>query len=725
MKPRSIPISRRRRTSVTLAALTAAALTSGLLVAAGATAGPDRDRAEGEAELKRYAQPGTTKLVVVHARNQAQRSAIVDLGVDATSKVTPRGLEVILHGAKDARALRDAGFTWSVKVADLGKEVRANRRQDARYARTVQSSALPSGQTSYRYLADFNREMTALAKRYPTLVKPLTLPRRSVDGRLVRGIEITTQARKIADGKPVFLMMGTHHAREWPTGEHTLEYAYDLLQNYRSGDDRRAERIVTDTRTILIPVVNPDGFVVSRTADPLGNFSQFDYEMKRKHCGVSENTPERFLGGTCADNPAGRLSGTDLNRNYPGFWGGPGASPTWSSDTYRGDAPGDAPEVDNIRRLVSGRQVTTLISNHTYSNLILRPPAIAATGAAPDEPVYKALGDRMAAVNGYTSQASFQLYDTSGSTEDWSYWNTGGLGFTFEIGPNAFHPPFRNGVVAEYMGLEPAAGAGNGGNREAFYRASMATLDSSLHSRIVGTAPKGHRLEIGKRFISATSPVIDAEGNEGAQQYYEDVLTSRLRPDGGRFEWAVNPSTRPLVAGRYGREAEAPPQEEITLTNPDGVPPVDESEETTFTVEGLPEHDNGTATVEVEWPDGGDPVGIDWDVFVYDSEGNEVAVAASLDNPEEAVLVDPAPGEYTVLVNNYAGGTSEYDWSGTVTFDGPTPPAYTGLKEAWVLTCTDLRTGRIEGTREVVVDRGRVARVGQICNQPRARSLSR
>ena len=47
-----------------------------------------------------------------------------------------------------------------------------------------------------------------------------------------------------------------------------------------------------------------------------------------------------YRSGTCADNPAGRLRGTDLNRNYPGFWGGGGASTSWSSDTYRGDGPG-------------------------------------------------------------------------------------------------------------------------------------------------------------------------------------------------------------------------------------------------------------------------------------------------------------------------------------------------------------------------------------------------
>ena len=65
----------------------------------------------------------------------------------------------------------------------------------------------------------------------------------------------------------------------------------------------------------------------------------------------------------------------------------------------------------------------------------------------------------MTEANGYANWASFQLYDTSGSVEDWSYWNTGGLGFTFEIGPDEFHPPFQNGVVAEYLGLPPADGA--------------------------------------------------------------------------------------------------------------------------------------------------------------------------------------------------------------------------------------------------------------------------
>ena len=42
----------------------------------------------------------------------------------------------------------------------------------------------------------------------------------------------------------------------------------------------------------------------------------------------------------------------------------------------------------------------------------------------------------MAAQNGYSNWKGYQLYDTTGTTEDWSYFTTGGFGFTFEIGCN-------------------------------------------------------------------------------------------------------------------------------------------------------------------------------------------------------------------------------------------------------------------------------------------------
>src|SRR3712207_8786021 len=43
----------------------------------------------------------------------------------------------------------------------------------------------------------------------------------------------------------------------------------------------------------------------------------------------------------------------------------------------------------NVRALVSQRHVTTLIINHTFSNLVLRPPGVRAQGPPADEPVYR------------------------------------------------------------------------------------------------------------------------------------------------------------------------------------------------------------------------------------------------------------------------------------------------------------------------------------------------
>ena len=164
--------------------------------------------------------------------------------------------------------------------------------------------------------------MRELHQRFPHTTRLLTLKHRTVEGREVHGIEITTGAANIADGKPVFLLMGAHHAREWPTGENAIEYAYDLLQNFRRpAGDPRAERIVRATRTIVVPIINPDGFAISRSAERLGDFSVFDYEMKRKNCSISEHTPRQYRRGPCDDNQAGRLPRHRPQPQLPGILG--------------------------------------------------------------------------------------------------------------------------------------------------------------------------------------------------------------------------------------------------------------------------------------------------------------------------------------------------------------------------------------------------------------------
>jgi len=667
-------------------------------------------------------QVGKTQIVSVSTPTRADKRRLQTLGLDLTESGDADSIEVVLYGEQDAQKLQKAKFRYTVRVADLAKRVQAQRRADRRYAAAqAGGSALPSGRTTYRHLADYELELKLLAGKYPKLVRPITLNHKTHEGRDVVGIEIATHPYNLNDGKPIFANMGTHHAREWPAAEHTLEWAYDLLTNY--GKQARTTRLVRATRNIVIPVVNPDGFNISREAPdfpPETEFGQFSYEMKRKNC-----WPNPEATGPCNNSTAGRLLGVDPNRNYGAFWGGSGASVDPLDDTFRGTGPFSEPETQNIRELQSTRTITNLITNHTFSNLVLRPPGVVDVGAPLEEPLLKDLGARMTSHNGYTNIPGYGLYDTTGSTEDWTFWAAGSLGYTFEIGDVDFHPPYEVGVVNEYLGLGDAAGAGLGGNREAYYEMLKSTADARDHSLITGKAPKGWTLRIHKSFMTSTSPVWQNDfGTEvGPAQLFPDVLDYRYASKGGRFEWNVNPSTRPVVAGRDGRDPVAPKQDDITFANPAGIPAENtegnyadgEFEAIPFTVLGPPDADNGRMTVHIEW---GNPE-TDWDLYVVNADTGEVVTQSASfgDTTEDAVLVDPPPGNYIAHVVNFDqvdGAPAPDDWTnGHVTFLSPTP-RHEDAKEAWQLTCED-KKGKVRVTRNVVVDRGDRVNVGNVC----------
>ncbi|QFZ18348.1 M14 family zinc carboxypeptidase [Saccharothrix syringae] len=657
------------------------------------------------------------EVVRVETPRQEDKDTLLGLDLDLTEKGDATGVEVVLAGDADRETLRRSGLKSTTVDADLSRTSREAAERDRAYTARGRASGLPSRRTSYRHLYEYEYELKELARGNPRLVRAFTLAEPTNEGRDVVAVEIAEDVDNAADGKPVNVLMGVHHAREWPAGEHAVEWAHELVNGYHRDNSIRS--LVARTRNIVVPIVNADGFSISREAEPKGDFTRFDYEMKRKNC-RADDSPPQLRTGVCKANPGGSARGTDPNRNYAGFWGGAGAGLTWGSETFRGSAPFSEPETRNIRDLVSKRAVTNLITLHTYGNLVLRPPGVADVRAPLEEPVVKALGDRMASRNGYDSIPSWGLYDTTGTTEDWSYWATGGFGFTFEINTAGFHPPYEDAVVAEYVGAPPAAGAGKGGNRAAFLDMLANAADPAAHATLVGTAPKGYRLKVHKTFQTPTSPVRQPDGTTTPPIQVTDTVESTYSSTGGRFTWSVNPSTRPYVAGRYGRDPLAPPQAAIALPNPPGVPaentrfpgnPVAES--IPFTVQGVPAVDNGRFDVSVSWTS----TSTDWDLYVLDAAGQVVTQsAAGGTNSERATLLDPPAGQYTAVLVNYdqVDPANPDDWAaGRVEFSSPVPPTY-GVKEAYTLTCTD-RQGRLVGLTDVFVDRGQTVDVGDVC----------
>ena len=627
------------------------------------------------------------------------------VGLDITEHAGRDYIEVVLHTAADRDALRAAGFAWTVSIADLDQRAADNLAADLRYAAAVQRSPLPSGNDSYRTLADYNADMRRLARNHPKIARRFALQRTSVEGRKIWALEIGRNIRGRRDGRPVFLMLGLHHAREWPSGESSIEFAFDLIKGY--GENKRTTHLLRKSRVIIVPVVNVDGFRESindglidlREADGGGSgaiLGSPSNAYKRKNCRIVDG--ERQPAGACTPykSNGGNGIGVDLNRNYGAFWGGPGASAEPADPTYHGPARFSEPETRAVRHLVRHRHVTTLITNHTFSNLVLRPNGVnpqtigpdgLPVGAAADEAAMRRLGKRMTNQNGYANQHGWELYDTTGTTEDWSYNGTGGYGYTFEIGDKEFHPPYQQ-VVGQYLGRGEYAGKGN---REAYFIALKNTVNAEHHAVLAGNAPAGARLVLRR---TGAMPTWDGS--------FRDVVKTGMRVGrDGRYRWHVNPSTRPLVQKRAYQVLDDKPQDSQTYQ--DTTPP-NMSTDKIFTVS----EDADLLDIKLDWLT---PDDLDLTVLRKQSDGSFKKVASSagfVNEKEHAVVKNPRKGQvYKLRVINYASGTPQ--WTLTAALFNATTEFKARLFELWTMRCRV--GGEARQSKSVYVERGHSAKV--------------
>ncbi|HKP18474.1 MAG TPA: M14 family zinc carboxypeptidase [Gaiellaceae bacterium] len=650
------------------------------------------------------AEPFPVQLVRVNVASQADRDRLTTLGLDLTEHGGPQYVEAVLHSAADAAVLAAGRFTWTVTIRDLGiRQIENNKISDAYAAATV-TSPLPSGRDTYRTLADYESDLRTLASGNPSLVRLVTLSRQTLEGRDILGVEISDKVSSKTDGKPVFLMLGLHHAREWPSGEHSIEFAFDLVRGYKKGD-KRIKGLLGKARVIVVPVVNADGFEQSRKWGDLADVREVDNggqvtilgnpgnAYKRKNCRVADGVAPTPAGACEVTSPGGYGIGVDLNRNYGGLWGGPGAADLAADPTYRGAGPFSESETQSVRELIASRQVTTMITNHTFSNLVLRPPGIRSAGETVDEAAMKDLGARMAAQNGYRNIHGWQLYDTTGTTEDWSYAATGGYGYTFEIGEVEFHPPYPD-VVDMYLGKGAYAGKGN---REAYLIGLENAVNAKHHSLISGAAPTGAVLRLAKEFSTRTS----------SGPYIQDRLDSTLVVGkGNKFTWHINPSTRPeVMEHRVRLLAQEPTREEVIEKNPVVWSPNDHVD-IPFS---LPETDAGALKVNLDWPT---PDDLDLEVYQVIG-GNLVEVGSSgnfVTEKEEALVELPDPGDYVIRVVNYASGTTSFTVTAGIYAITGEQLSGGNVVESYKLTC-ERPNGQVVQTTSVTVDRGKTQRV--------------
>ena len=465
-------------------------------------------------------------LVRVHV-DSAEDAAFLMSNFDESHNHAPGVVELVLWPGDQAE-LDSLGFAYDIVTGDLvARDLAQGTKADS-------VIALPGpDRDDYRRLVDYNNEMKALAKKNPKLVKLFEMKRPSLEGRTVLGIEIAADVKNDDDGRPIFYIDAVHHAREWPAAEYTMIWLHHLVEEF--GKDPKVTSLLKKTRVIAVPIQNVDGFDYSRESPQAINRSiDQNTDLTGAVNGFEAYWRKNRRSLTGVTVPAAQKNpdayGVDTNRNYSYLWGDSngGSSGVQLEATYRGSAPFSEPENKNVRDIILGRNVTMVLTNHTYQASVLRTGG----GDAPEDKTLEALGGKLAKILGYNNQATVG-YPTTGTTDDWAYAAMGSFGFTIEHGSIGFHPAYDT-EIGEFWKQ----------HIKAFDELLSMAADPDHHSvikgKVLGTGGPA-TISVSKTFQTPLSP-----GNPtGEKSVKEKLLVSMETKKDGSFTWHLSPSSRP------------------------------------------------------------------------------------------------------------------------------------------------------------------------------------
>lgn len=333
---------------------------------------------------------------------------------------------------------------------------------------------------AYLNIKEVESAIIALNNKYPNITELITLPHKSIENRISHALRISSNLQSRKD--TIFLTGGVH-AREWGSCEICVFLAADLLEAYvqntgliyggKTFSQNEVQSIFESMDFIIFPDVNPDGRFHSQTNEA----------MWRKNRNPADSGGED------------RCIGVDLNRNFDFLWNFPehfspaagvatSTDPCSPSQTYNGSAPVSEPETKNVVWVFDNfPQIKWYVDIHCHGEKILtswgddenqsnnpvmnfKNPSFNNIRGVDEDEAYKeyipnddqrlckelasSMADGIEAVRGknYKVQQAFDLYPTSGTSDDYAYSrhltdpSKGKIyGFTIEWGTE-FQPPW-------------------------------------------------------------------------------------------------------------------------------------------------------------------------------------------------------------------------------------------------------------------------------------------
>ncbi|XP_062541394.1 carboxypeptidase B-like [Armigeres subalbatus] len=246
---------------------------------------------------------------------------------------------------------------------------------------------------SFWTLHEIEHYIEHLAEDYPEIMQLETIGTSS-EGRNIEAVYISYGNNP---NRPLVMVDAGLRAREWTSPMVAMFIIHELVEH-----PELFSHILEEVNFVIIPLVNPDGYVYSHTTDRL-------WVKSRK------------------DNGNGCF-GVDINRNFGYEWGTVGAGSDPCADNYAGTGAFSEPETEAVRtainrysanlKLYLSVQAAAKMVLYPFSYNGLRNPANAASHSA----VASAAALEMIGQNGYlytSGPAGILLPAESGTVSDY------------------------------------------------------------------------------------------------------------------------------------------------------------------------------------------------------------------------------------------------------------------------------------------------------------------